>query len=88
MSVIWVYYGCGPFGPKKSGDRMAKKKAPANGEVAAGRKSITTLKGSPEWAEWLGGLSTHFRTSVTGVIDRALAEWAEANGYPIKPPPR
>jgi hypothetical protein len=52
------------------------------------RKSITTLKGSPEWAEWLEGLAIHFRTSVTGVIDRALAEWAKEKGYPVKPPPR
>ena len=72
---------------------MAKKKAQSlfgdeAKSKAEARKSITTLKGSPEWAEWLEGLARHFRTTVTGVIDRALAEWAETNGYPVKPPPR
>lgn len=52
------------------------------------RKSITTLKGSPEWAEWLEGLAVHYRTTVVGVIDRALAEFAEHNDYPTKPPRR
>jgi hypothetical protein len=64
---------------------MAKKKT---GAKTSARKSITTLKGSPEWAEWLEGLAVHFRTTVIGVIDRALAEWAETNGYPVKPPRR
>lgn len=41
-----------------------------------------------EYALWLEGLATKYRTSVAGIIDRALAEWSEAEGYEHRPPRR
>ncbi len=46
-----------------------------------------TLKGSPEWSQWLGELSTKLRTTKAGIIDRALTELAERSGF-REPPER
>jgi hypothetical protein len=43
---------------------------------------------SGEYGEWLDGLARHHRTTVAGVMDRAIAEWAEGQGYPAKAPER
>ena len=69
---------------------MAKKKSATNvGEDHAtpskARETILSLKGSPEWSQWLGGLSSKFRTTKAGIIDRALAEFAQRNGYEEPP---
>jgi hypothetical protein len=63
--------------------KMAKKK-PANGE----RKSITTLKGSHEWAAWLERLADHDRNTLAGLIDRALVEYAQNHGFKEEAPKR
>lgn len=46
------------------------------------------VRATAEYAEWLERLAKHYRTTVAGVIDRALAEWTEAAGYPERPPER
>lgn len=46
------------------------------------------LRVSTDYATWLEGLADHYRTTVAGVIDRALAEWSESEGYPSRPPRR
>ena len=46
------------------------------------------VRATQEWSEWVEGLARHYRTNVAGVIDRALAEWAESEGYPDRPPER
>lgn len=51
------------------------------------RETILSLKGTPEWSEWLGNLSAKFRTTKAGIIDRALAEFAQRNEYQ-EPPER
>jgi hypothetical protein len=71
---------------------MAKKKTPEPGgkgkaEASKIRETILSLKGSPEWSQWLGDLSTKLRTTKAGIIDRALAELAERNGF-REPPER
>jgi hypothetical protein len=43
---------------------------------------------SGEYGEWLEGLARKYRTTVAGLMDRAIAEWAEAEGYEAKPPER
>jgi hypothetical protein len=43
---------------------------------------------SGEYGQWLEALADHYRTTCAGIIDRALAEWAEAQGYPETPPKR
>jgi hypothetical protein len=62
---------------------MAKKKA-GDGE----RKSITTLKGSQEWAAWLERLADHDRNTLAGLIDRALVEYAQNHGFKEEAPKR
>jgi hypothetical protein len=53
----------------------------------AGPKTIG-VRATAEYAEWLERLAKHYRTTVAGVIDRALAEWTETEGYPERPPER
>jgi hypothetical protein len=43
---------------------------------------------SGEYGLWLDGLAKHFRATTAGVMDRAIAEWAAAQGYKEKPPER
>jgi hypothetical protein len=67
---------------------MAKKKT-ARSKPAADRKSIAvTIKGSPEWKEWIDGLAEHCRLDVAKVIDLAVVEYAKAEGYDPKAPQR
>ena len=70
---------------------MAKKKAPADAEPkpvqSKPRETILSLKGATEWSVWLGDLSAKFRTTKAGIIDRALTEFAERNGF-REPPER
>ena len=70
---------------------MAKKKAPEGAasqtEPSKVRETILSLKGSPEWSLWLGELSSKFRTTKAGIIDRALAEFAERHSFQ-EPPER
>jgi hypothetical protein len=46
------------------------------------------LRVTLEYDQWLQGLARHYRTTVAGVIDRALAEWSESEEYPERPPDR
>jgi hypothetical protein len=72
---------------------MAKKKpasvpvVEAKAEASKIRETILSLKGSPEWSQWLGDLSAKLRSTKAGIIDRALAELAERNGF-REPPER
>lgn len=64
---------------------MAGKKTLEN---ADNRVSLTTLKGSQAWAEWVGRLADHDRNTLIGLIDRALAEYAQNHGFSEPPPKR
>lgn len=70
---------------------MAKKPPPKAGApkaAAVPRKSITTLKGSPEWGAWLERLADFDRNTIVGLIDRAVAEYAQNHGFEERPPKR
>ena len=43
---------------------------------------------SGEYGEWLDRLAKHHRTTVAGVMDRALAEWAKSQGFEEPAPER
>lgn len=49
---------------------------------------VIGIRATGEWATWLEGLATEYRTTIAGVVDRALTEWAESQGYEPKPPKR
>lgn len=66
---------------------MARPKKRAEKKAPVGHRTIG-VRASAEWSEWLEKLAAHFRTTNAGIIDRALAEWAESNGFPEKPPER
>lgn len=70
---------------------MAKKPVSQPGDAKAGaaqRKSITTLKGSPEWGAWLQRLADFDRNTIVGLIDRAVAEYAQNHHFEERPPKR
>jgi hypothetical protein len=62
-----------------------KSSKPASKSTGGARVTILSLKGTSEWSEWLGELATRFRTTKAGIIDRALMELAERDGF--KSPP-
>jgi hypothetical protein len=66
---------------------MAKPKRKAAPKPMSGIKTIG-IRATTEWVEWLEELARAHRTTVSGIIDRALAEWTEAKGYTKRPPER
>jgi hypothetical protein len=68
---------------------MTKKKPTTRAKPAAERKTIAvTIKGDPEWKEWLEDLAGHCRDDVAKVIDKALVEYAKMKGYDREAPRR
>jgi hypothetical protein len=49
---------------------------------------IIGVRATDEWADWLERLAEAHRTTVAGLVDRALTEWAESRGFAEKPPKR
>ena len=72
-----------------AGTVMAKKKSTPEHEAREGPAFRTLgVRMTHEYAKWLEGAAKHHRTTVAGLIDRALSEWTDANGYPTRPPER
>ena len=77
---------------------MARKRKPGAGRpkgTEPPRKPIYSFKGTEEFKRWLDGLVEHCRSSsgwsgipISGVIERALIEFARSQGYPDPPPER
>jgi hypothetical protein len=53
-----------------------------------GKLKTIGLRVSAEYGDWLDRLARHYRTTVAGIIDRAVAEWVHAQGYDEAPPDR
>ncbi len=68
---------------------MATMKAAKTGigrpRVGAERVTIMMLKGSPEYREWLSGLSKRTLIASTAIVRDALAKWARDRGSPEPP---
>jgi hypothetical protein len=64
---------------------MARKKAPANETPKVVRLSVLNLKGSPEYRDWLAGISKESLIPAATIVRDALAKWAKARGYPAPP---
>jgi hypothetical protein len=47
-----------------------------------------TVKGSPEWREWVEKVAEHNRTDLSTLIDAALVKFAREIGVPDPPPKR
>jgi hypothetical protein len=66
---------------------MARPKA--KGYDPADRPPIAvTLRGRPEWKEWVERLAKADRSSVAGMIDRAMTFYAKSIGFTEKAPER
>jgi hypothetical protein len=59
-------------------------------KLKAGEPKPKTLgfRVSGEYGEWLDRLAKRHRTSVAGIMDRAIAEWAAAQGFDEPAPER
>jgi hypothetical protein len=66
---------------------MAKSKRRVPVKPAASVKTVG-IRATEEWVAWVEGLAKEYRTTVAGVIDRALTEWADSKGYAKRPPER
>ena len=51
------------------------------------RADVVSMRGTPEWRQWLNRLAEHCRNTPSATIDRALAELARREGFE-GPPPR
>lgn len=74
----------------KGGTAVARKKTDTGAKAkpkAGPLPNVVSMRGRPEWREWLGGLAEKCRATPSGLIDRALAELAKREGYD-EPPPR
>jgi hypothetical protein len=63
------------------------KKVPS---ASAGEPKSKTIgyRVSGEYGDWLERLAKRYRTTVAGLLDRAVAEWAASQGYEEAPPER
>lgn len=67
---------------------MAKKKrAKPKAPPAEERVAVVVLKGSPEYRDWLNGISQDSLIPVASIVRDALAKWANQRGY-SEPPER
>jgi hypothetical protein len=67
---------------------MAKKQAASAPPAAVAsdvRISVYNLKGSPEYRDWLNGLSKKSLINSSAIIRDALSRWAKERGYPDPP---
>jgi hypothetical protein len=51
-------------------------------------KPTVTLRGGPDWKEWLEGFADHCRLDVSKLIDKALIQYAKTEGYNREAPRR
>jgi hypothetical protein len=63
---------------------------PRKQPLGAGQAKPKTIgfRVSGEYGAWLDQLAERYRTTVAGLLDRAVAEWAESQGYDQPPPKR
>jgi len=43
------------------------------------------VRGSGEWKQWVADLADNNRQSVAGLVDQALAYWAQRTGFKAPP---
>jgi hypothetical protein len=63
---------------------VGRPKKPANRP----KPKTIGLRVSGEYGDWLDRLARKYRTTVAGLIDRAVAEWAASQGHEEPPPER
>lgn len=68
-------------------ETMTKKKTPPAGrpKVTRTREQILSMRGYPEFKEWLSEFAHFKRTDMVAVIDQALVAYAKAEGFKAPP---
>lgn len=79
-----------PSGVVMAEPKQAKGKGASPKGASKATAPIRTIgfKASQEWSDWLERFAKTNRTTVAGVIDRALAEMAKVQEHPEPPPER
>lgn len=65
-----------------------KKKAKGKGPSPGQAPVVVGIKGTRAWKEWLEKAADHCRMSVSGLIDKAVSEYAKKEGFDEPPPKR
>jgi hypothetical protein len=61
---------------------------PAAVEMMSPNGKNISYRVSGEYGDWLERLAKRHRTTVAGVMDRAIVEWAQSQGFDVPPPER
>jgi hypothetical protein len=77
------------MGPAAMTKAKARAKKTVPSKPLSGRKTIAvTIKGGPEWKDWIDGLARHCRLDVAKVFDLAVVQFAKGQGYDHEAPER
>jgi hypothetical protein len=68
--------------------RTPGKPVPPPARGVGAKPTAVTVKGSPEWREWVNRGARHCRTEVAKVIDAALVDYFKARGFTEEAPER
>jgi hypothetical protein len=49
------------------------------------RETVISLKGTPEWKEWLDGFAEHCRLGIADTIEQSLIVYAKEREYGTPP---
>jgi hypothetical protein len=68
---------------------MAQPKAKTQtASKAAPKPTALTIKGNPDWREWVDQGASFCRTDVAKLVDAALVDYLKAKGFTKLPPER
>jgi hypothetical protein len=67
---------------------MAKKPARQTEEESGPKRTVLTIKGSPEWKAWFERFSDFVRTPGSTLVDHALIRHAREMGFTEEAPKR
>jgi len=62
---------------------MAKKRTAP--QPSAPKGTVFSIKGSPEWRDWMAMLADHARTDMAKLVDSLLVEYARKHNLPSPP---
>lgn len=74
-----------PMAKRKRSQRTA---AEGPGPEPSRRATVLTIRGTPEWREWLDRASRHCRMSASTLVDLAVAKFVREQGFSEPPPDR
>jgi hypothetical protein len=86
MGIIVEFDGARPVVTSEAGLMARKRTEPkASAPAADERVAVVVLKGTPEYREWLSGVSRDTLIPIASIVRDAVAKWAVAKGYSAPP---